>query len=84
MSVQGRNNKPTHSSSDRVQRRGFYWPTLAPPPLLVSAAVILLLLSTACSFSGGNNALPARAERVEPNDEFFQTGAQWNMEVIRM
>ncbi|TVR92059.1 MAG: hypothetical protein EA428_04405 [Spirochaetaceae bacterium] len=79
MSVQGRNNRPTHSSSNHIQRRGFYWFALGPV-----AAVLFLLSTTACSFFGGNNSLPARAERVEPNDQFFQDGSQWNMEVIRM
>jgi len=82
MSVQSRYTATEKISSNRpesrVKRAGFIRATLLP----VGAS--LLLLYTACSFSSDNEALPARAERVEPNDQFFQSGSQWNLEVIRM
>lgn len=46
--------------------------------------LLLLLLLSSCSFHSSNDTLPARAERVEPDDQFFQDGSQWNLEVIRM
>ena len=78
MSAQSRYTAREKISSSQVERGGSARATL------VAMTAGLLLLSTGCSFFGGNNSLPARAERIEPNDHFFQTGAQWNMEVIRM